>query len=90
MVMQWTDKDHAGNEICRYCGDTHHIESCPRITSIEYHTDGRIKKVEFKGGMDVGSMVPEESETSGPGGGDFRFGGGTGPDQDGGVAPTSG
>lgn len=90
MVMTWKDKDEDGNPRCRYCEGKHDWERCPRIENIEYHQDGRVKRVQFKGGTDVGQMVPEESESSSSAGGEFRFGGGTGADQDGGLEPTEG
>ena len=34
---------------CRYCNSKipHTPELCPRITAVEYHPDGKVKRVEF-------------------------------------------
>jgi len=32
--------------VCAYCGMTH-VGTCPRVKSMEYFPDGRVKRVEF-------------------------------------------
>ena len=34
-------------EICRYCGQSHNEEHCPRVKEIRYRKNGRVKWVEF-------------------------------------------
>jgi hypothetical protein len=33
---------------CPYCSESHNVEKCPRVQSIEYNPDGTIKKVELR------------------------------------------
>ena len=33
--------------ICPRCGGNHHLEKCPQVRAIEYHDNGKIKRVEF-------------------------------------------
>jgi hypothetical protein len=40
---------------CQYCGGWH-TTTCPRIKSIEYHTDGAVKRVEFHS---VAAVAPD-------------------------------
>lgn len=36
---------------CRWCG-AYHEQMCPHVKAMEYHPDGSIKRVEFKGASD--------------------------------------
>lgn len=40
---------------CQYCGGFPHQGICPTVKAIEYHPDGTIKRVEFKGAGDYGA-----------------------------------
>lgn len=33
--------------ICSRCGNNHPLENCPQVKAIEYHENGKIKRVEF-------------------------------------------
>ena len=41
------DSNYYWVTVCQYCGQSHHPEACPRVKSIEYYSDGRVKKVEL-------------------------------------------
>ena len=32
---------------CQHCGGIHVTSQCPRVKAIEYHKNGRVKRVEF-------------------------------------------
>lgn len=33
--------------ICEHCGGSHYSNRCPRIKSIEYYQNGKVKRIEF-------------------------------------------
>jgi hypothetical protein len=37
---------------CQYCGSLTHPGVCPTVKAIEYHQNGTVKRVEFKGVAD--------------------------------------
>ena len=37
---------------CQWCGSMPHAGMCPNVKAIEFHEDGRVKRVEFMTGMD--------------------------------------
>ena len=59
------DSNHHWVTVCQYCGQSHHPEACPRVKSIEYYSDGRVKKVELHPPDELyGSLVFEPNVTS--------------------------
>ena len=52
MSMKWTDDPSFGGvgEKCRYCGSEHPGLLCHTIKSVEFFSDGSVKKIKLKGG----------------------------------------
>ena len=43
--------------ICPRCGGNHYLEKCPQVKAIEYHANGKIKRVEFAPPPPVTSVI---------------------------------
>jgi hypothetical protein len=42
--------------MCEYCGGVH-VGACPRVASIEYHDNGRVKHVTFREKWDDSGII---------------------------------
>lgn len=52
--------------ICPRCGANHRLEQCPQVKAIEFHPDGRIKRVEFLDGTGARQLEMTVSVSAGP------------------------
>ena len=52
---------------CQFCGETHGVR-CPSVKAIEYHANGKMKRVEFMTPMDYRPWpaMPPVSPPTGP------------------------
>lgn len=52
-----------GSQKCRRCGDDHDIVECPGVKAVEYHSDGKISRLEF---VTVADFPPTRQEATAP------------------------
>lgn len=57
-IDSWPGVGTAVNQNCPHCGYIH-SRVCPRISGIEYHQNGTIKRITYFKDLDAADHIPE-------------------------------